>query len=187
MKKLMRAALAAGVMLAASQAWAVQGTFALQDGSYSITVEEEGANLVVVEPNKRSVYTPAGDGSHQFHNDNTGSDFYLRVVDDNTLEAGRVPVSSAPSILKRLDTAAAMAAVEENDALSTLAESYAERAEADPANAQAWSFCSAVAFKRAMGEGGESAQFAQQTAQVLQTILVGSANPCPDAILPQYW
>lgn len=187
MKKRLRAAFAAGFLLAAGQVWAVQGTFALQDGSYSITVEEEGANLVVVEPNKRSVYTPAGDGSYRFHNDNTGSDFYLRVMDDNTLEAGRVPQSGAPSILRRLDMTAAMAAVEENGALSALAESYAERAESDPANAQAWSFCAAVAFKRAMGEGGESAQFAQQTAQVLQTIMVGSANPCPDAILPQYW
>lgn len=187
MTKLLHAALAAALMLGVGQAWAVQGTFALQDGSYSITVEEEGANLVVVEPNKRSVYTPAGDGSFQFHNANTGSNFYLRVLDDNTLEAGRVPAAGSPSILKRLDTAAAMAALEENGELSALAESYAERAGSDPANAQAWSFCSAVAFKRAMGEGGESAQFARQTAQVLQTILVGSANPCPDAILPQYW
>jgi hypothetical protein len=184
---LSRAALAAGLLLAIGQVHAVDGTFVLQDGSYSITVEEEGANLVVVEPNKRSVYTPAGDGTYQFHNDNTGSDFYLKVLDDDTLEAGRVPQAGSPSVLKRVDAAAAMAAFEENDELATLAERYAELAQSDSANAQAWSMCSAVAFKRAMGEGGDSAQYAQQMAQVLQTILVGSANPCPDAILPQYW
>jgi hypothetical protein len=184
---LSRAALAAGLLLAVGQAFAVSGTFVLDDGSYSITVEEEGANLVVVEPNKRSVYTPAGDGLYQFHNDNTGSDFYLRVLDDDTLEAGRVPQTGSPSVLKRLDASAAMAAVEENDELTALAERYASLAQSDAGNAQAWSMCSAVAFKRAMGEGDESAQYAQQMAQVLQMILVGTDNPCPDAILPQYW
>jgi hypothetical protein len=186
MHKLPHAALAAGLALAFGQAFAVNGTFVLQDGSYSITVEEEGANLVVVEPNKRSVYTPDGTGRYVFHNANTGSNFYLTVLGDDTLEAGRVPLSGAPSILKRVDANAAMAALEENDALTAIAERYAGRAQSEP-DAQAWAMCAAVAFKRAMGEGAESAQFAQQTAQVLQTILVGSANPCPDAIPAQYW
>jgi hypothetical protein len=97
MKMLKYAACAALLLMSAGQAGAVSGTFVLDDGSYSITVEEEGGNLVVVEPNKRSVYTPAGDGSYQFHNDNTGSNFYLRVLDDETLEAGRVPQTGAPS------------------------------------------------------------------------------------------
>lgn len=187
MKLLSRAALAVAFVLAAGQAFAVDGTFVLQDGSYSITVEEDGGNLVVVEPNKRSVYTPDGSGRYRFHNANTGSNFYLRVIDDNTLEAGREPQSGAPSILKRVDTAAAMAAFEENDELTAIAQDYAERAQSEPDNAQAFSFCSAVAFKRAMGEGAESAQFAQQTAQLLQSIMEGTVNPCPDAIPPQYW
>jgi hypothetical protein len=38
-----------------------------------------------------------------------------------------------------------------------------------------------------MGEGDDAAQFARQTAEVLRSILVGTQNPCPDAILPQYW
>jgi hypothetical protein len=187
MKMIIRAALATGLVLAMGQAGAVSGTFVIEDGSYSITVEEEGGNLVVVEPNKRSVYAPAGDGSYQFHNDNTGSDFYLRVLDDNTVEAGRMPQSGSPSILKRVDMGAKVAALEENDELSALAERYATQAETDPVNAQAWSMCAAVAFNRAMGDEAQSAQFAQQTAQILQSILVGSNNPCPDAILPQYW
>lgn len=186
MKMLSRVALAAALVLAAGQAFAVSGTFVLQDGSYSITVEEDGGNLVVVEPNKRSVYTPDGGGRYRFHNENTGSDFYLQVLDEDTLEAGRVPQGGAPSILRRVDAAAAMAAFEQNDALASIAQQYAERAQSDPANAQAWSFCAAVAFKRAMGEGAEAAQFAQQTAQVLQTILETGANPYPDAIPAQH-
>ncbi|HEY4555919.1 MAG TPA: hypothetical protein VIG68_05730 [Lysobacter sp.] len=187
MKIPMRAALLAALLVPAMPALAVEGTFVLDDGSYSITVEEDGANLVVVEPNKRLVYAPAGDSSYRFHNDVTGSDFYLRVLDDDRLEAGRVPQTGAPSILKRVDTAGAMAAMEANTALTDIAEAYAERAQSEPDNAQAWSFCSAVAFKRAMGEGEEAARFARQSAEVLRSILVGTANPCPDAIPPQYW
>ena len=187
MRKTMWAALAALAMGCAGQAWAVEGTFVLDDGSYSITVEEADGNLVVVEPNKRSVYTPDGRGRYTFHNDNTGSDFYLSVLDDNTLEAGRIPQSGSPSILREVDVAGAMAALESNDEYGAIAERYASLAESDPANAQAWSFCAAVAFKRAMSSNAEFGAYASQTAQVMQQILVGTGNPCPDAIPAQYW
>ena len=185
--KTMRAALAALAMACAGQALAVDGTFVLEDGSYSITVEEADGNLVVVEPNKRSVYTPDGSGRYTFHNDNTGSDFYLRVLDDNTLEAGRLPQNGTPSILRKADTAAAMAALESNDEYTAIAERYASLAASDPDNTQAWSMCAAAAFKRAMSDEAEFATYAGQAAMVLQQILVGSANPCPDAIPAQYW
>lgn len=187
MRKTRWAALAALAMACAGPAWAVEGTFVLDDGSYSITVEEDNGNLVVVEPNKRSVYTPDGNGRYTFHNANTGSDFYLRVLDDATLEAGRLPPTGTPSILKKVDVAGAMAALESNDEYSAIAERYASLAESDPDNTQAWSFCAAAAFKRAMASEAEFGAYAAQTAQVLQQILVGSANPCPDAIPAQYW
>lgn len=187
MQKTMWAALAVLAMGYAGQARAVEGTFVLDDGSYSITVEEENGNLVVVEPNKRSVYTPDGSGRYTFHNDNTGSDFYLSVLNDTTLEAGRIPQTGSPSILKKVDVAGAMAALESNDEYSAIAERYASLAESDPDNTQAWSFCAAAAFKRAMSSEAEFGAYAAQTAAVMQQILVGSANPCPDAIPAQYW
>ncbi|HEY4530422.1 MAG TPA: hypothetical protein VIG97_08885 [Luteimonas sp.] len=186
MSRIWQAVLAAAVLLCVGHAFAVPGTFVLDDGSYSITVEEDGVNLVVVEPNKRSVYTPDGSGDYVFHNANTGSDFYLRVIDASTLEAGRVG-GGPPSILRKVDVVGAMAAVEANDAQIAVAERYAALAESDPDNAQAWTMCSAVAFKRAMGEGGDFAQYARQTAQVLQLILTSPGNPCADAIPAQYW
>lgn len=187
MKTTMRTALAVLAMGCAGQAWAVEGTFVLDDGSYSITVEEENGNLVVVEPNKRSVYTPDGSGQYTFHNDNTGSDFYMRVLDDNTLEAGRLPATGSPSILRKADATAAAAALESNDEFAAVAERYAELAGSDPDNTQAWSMCAAAAFKRAMSSEADFAAYATQTAAVMQQILVGSANPCPDAIPAQYW
>ena len=187
MRKTMWTALAVLAVGCAGQAWAVDGTFVLEDGSYSITVEEADGNLVVVEPNKRSVYAPDGSGLYTFHNDNTGSDFYLRVLDDNTLEAGRLPPTGTPSILKKVDVAGAMAALESNDEHSAIAERYTALAESDPDNAQAWSMCAAAAFQRAMSDEATFGAYATQAAAVLQQILVGSANPCPDAIPAQYW
>lgn len=78
-----------------------------------------------------------------------------------------------------------MAALEENHALTTIAQGYAECVVSDPDNAAVWSFCAAVAFKRTTSEGAESAQFAQQTAGVLQAIMEGTGNPCRDAIPSQ--
>ena len=187
MRKTTWAVLAAVAMACAGPVLAVEGTFVLDDGSYSITVEEVDGNLVVVEPNKRSVYTPDGSGRYTFHNDNTGSNFYISVLDDNTLEAGRIPQTGSPSILRKVDVAGAMAALESNEEHSAIAERYAELAQSDPDNAQAWSFCAAAAFKRAMSTEAEFGAYASQTAQVLQQILVGTANPCPDAIPAQYW
>lgn len=186
MRGIWQAALAAVALLCAGPVAAVQGTFVLADGSYSINVEEDGGNLVVVEPNKRSVYTPDGSGAYVFHNDNTGSDFYLRVHDESTIEAGRVG-STTPWMLKKVDAAGAAAALETNDAHVAVAERYAALAESDPDNAQAWSMCSAVAFKRAMGEDAAFAQYAQQAAQMLQLVMTGPANPCEDAIPARYW
>lgn len=186
MRGIWQAVLAAAALLCVGHAGAVQGTFVLADGSYTINVEREGQNLVVVEPNKRSVYTPDGSGAYVFHNANTGSNFYLRVHDESTIEAGRVG-SATPWILKKVDAAGAAAAFEANDVHMAVAERYAALAESDPDNVQAWSMCSAVAFKRAMGEDAQFAQYAQQVAQTLQLITTSPANPCEDAIPARYW
>ena len=186
MRGFWQAALAAVALLCAGQVGAVQGTFVLADGSYSINVEEDGGNLVVIEPNKRSVYTPDGSGAYVFHNANTGSNFYLRVHDESTIEAGRVGTTT-PWMLEKVDATSAAAAVETNDAHIAVAERYAALAESDPNETQAWAMCSAVAFKRAMGEDAQFAQYAQQTAQMLKMIMASPANPCEDAIPSQYW
>src|SRR5690606_41523740 len=93
---------------------------------------------------------------------------------------------SAPT-LRQVDVAGAMADLESNDEYGDIAERYAELAQSAPDNAQAWSFCAAAAFKRAMSTEAEFGAYASQAAQVLQQILVGTANPCPDAIPAQYW
>lgn len=163
------------------------GTYVIEDGSYSITIEEESGNVVVVEPNKRSIYERQGDGSYQFYNSNTGSTFSLRFLDKRTVEADRVPSEGTPSILKRVDTPAANKALEMNETYAAVARRYSEMAQTDPSNAQAWTMCSAVAFKRSLSDGEDFSRYAMQMSETLKVILEDTGNPCSDAIPNEYW
>ena len=181
------AALAAAALLWVGRAGAVEGTFMLADGSHSMTIEEEGANLAVVEPFKRSVFVHDGSGAYVFRDANTGAAFYLRVHDESTIEAGPVGADT-PWILKKVDAATAMAALDAYRTYAALAERYAGLAEWDPDNAQVWSVCSAVVFRRSKGEDAGFAAYARQAAQSLQAILgFPEENPCEDAIPARYW
>ncbi|MNF59525.1 hypothetical protein D3C84_411180 [compost metagenome] len=163
------------------------GTYVIEDGSYSMEVEQDGDDLVVVDSNKRSIYKRQSDDSYQFHNPNTGSTFSLRFLDERTVEADRVPSAGMPSILKRVEMQAAAQASTVNEAYAAIAQHYQGMAQSDPANAQAWTMCSAVAFKRSLSDGKDFSRYARQMAETLKLLAVDSANPCSDAIPDSFW
>lgn len=165
----------------------LDGTYVIEDGSYSMDIEQDGSDLVVVEPNKRSIYVRQGDGSYHFSNPTTGSTFSLRFVDERTVEADRVPSSGTPSILKRAEVQAATEASSLNQAYAAIAQRYREMAQSDPDNAQAWTMCSAVAFRRSQVAGEDFSHYARQMSETLKLIAVDSINPCSDAIPDAYW
>jgi hypothetical protein len=72
----------------------------------------------------------------------------------------------------------------ERSRLERIARGYAERAQSEPADAQAWSFCSLAALSRATG-GGQAQLL--QAASALRSISTTSTNPCPDAIPQASW
>ncbi|MCY1346514.1 hypothetical protein D9M68_280210 [compost metagenome] len=165
----------------------IDGTYVIEDGSYSMDIEQDGSDLVVVEPNKRSIYVRQGDGSYYFSDPTTGSTFSLRYVDERTVEADRVPSSGSPSVLKRVEVQAATEASSLNQAYAAIAQRYGEMAQSDPDNAQAWTMCSAVAFKRSLADGEDFSRYARQMSETLKLIAVDSINPCSDAIPDAYW
>lgn len=164
----------------------LNGRYVLDTGSYSIQVEQVGNDVAVVEPNKRSVYTRQGDGSYQFYNPNTGSTFSLRFIDADTVVADRVPSAGTPSTLKRAAAPLQARAAALNRSDIEVAERYSQMALSDPANAQAWTMCAAVAFKRSQSDAADFARYASQAAQSLK-LLVADSNPCADAIPDGYW
>jgi hypothetical protein len=169
------------------------GTYILEGGSYSIEVMQDGDDLVVVEPNKRSPYARQSDGTFHFYNPNTDTVYGIRVVDDRTIEAfkpfqdGNVPtrlvrVGGAPQPEAPRETASPG-----NDP-AAIADRYQELARTDPDNVQAWTACAAAAKKRQLATSAEADAYAVQMAEVLKLILVDPGrSPCEDAIPASAW
>jgi hypothetical protein len=165
------------------------GTYMVEGGSYMIELREEGNALVVVEPNKESAYALQADGSYTFYNPNTDTNYGIRILDANTIEAFKPDYPDNPGTrLVRMGggMASDAGAVDsgESDRYGAMAEHYAGLIETDPVNVQAWTACSAVALKRSMSNPGEADAYAAQMVAMLQLMDV-SSSPCPDAI-PQW-
>ncbi|WP_342246957.1 hypothetical protein [Pseudomonas sp. OTU5201] len=165
----------------------LDGTYVLEGGSYSINIEQDGDNLVAVEPNKRSIYERQPDGSYQFYSENSGSTFSLHLLDPGTIEMDRVPSAGNPSTLNRVEVRAAAQVSAVNQTYALIAEHYRELAQSDPDNVQVWTMCSAVAFKRSLSEDEDFSRYARQVSESLKSIAVTSTNPCSDAIPSSYW
>lgn len=159
------------------------GTYMIEGGSYMITVEQDGGNLVVVEPNKRSEYTLQADGSYHFHNPDTDTTYGIRVLDANTIEAFKPFADSAPTRLVRMGGGSDAGTAEpgDSDRYGALAEQYAQRIETDPDNVQSWAACAAVAMKRSIATSAEADAYAAQMAAMLQA-MDAAGSPCPEVI-----
>ena len=182
-----------GVSTAAAAQKVSDGTYVLEGGSYSIEVIQDGDNLVVVEPNKRSPYTRQSDGTFHFYNPNTDTVYGIRVVDNRTIEAFK-PFQSGnvPTRLVRLGGAPRQEATgnpgSSGTDLGAIADRYQQLAQSDPDNVQAWTACAAAAKKRQLATGAEADAYAAQVADVLKLILVDpSRSPCEDAIPASVW
>ncbi len=159
------------------------GTYMLEGGSYTISLEMDGGNLVVHEPNKDSSYTRQADGSFQVYNPNTNATYGIRVIDERTIEAFKPNVpESAPSRLVLINRAVAegeAVSSDESEKWSEIANSYMERSQSDPANVQSWTACGAVAMKRSVASKADADAYAQQMASMLRQ-MDAAVSPCPE-------
>ena len=182
------AAVAFGLLCAIVSATAVaqtaNGTYMVEGGSYSITVEQDGDSLVVVEPNKRSEYVRQPDGSFHFYNPNTDATYGIRVLDERTIEAFKPFVDgNAPTRLVLMGGGGAGGGVSAGgeDRFGAMAEQYAAMIESDPDNVQSWTACAAVAMKRSMSNDGEADAYAAQMAEMMR-MMDAASSPCPEVI-----
>lgn len=167
------------------------GTYMVRDGGYTIEVSHDGAGMRVQEPNKDSHYTQVSPGTYQVYNENTQTNYGMRVVDDHTLMAFKPDQPDAPPTeLVLINSAPGEVGVTVSDEVAgryeALAEQYRQKSESDPANIQVWTACSAVALKRSVSNAQEADAFSNQMAAMLKQMLVDTnTSPCPDAI-PQW-
>lgn len=165
------------------------GTYVMDGGSYSINVEFVDGGLQIVEPNKTSLYTLAGNNEYRFTNPTNGITYGLRVLDDSTIEAFKPGSSQPATTLKRSSmTLDAGEANPDSAKYEALARKYAELTATDADNVHAWSACGAAALGWANMPADQAKDMARQSAQLLKSIMVDmSSSPCPDVIPNDVW
>lgn len=165
------------------------GTYMLEGGSYTITIEADGDGLLVREPNKDSPYTRYDEDEFHFWNDNTQTNYGLRYLDERTIEAFKPDVPG--NVGSRLVLVGGNTGIVESDdsgRWEQLAQDYSARIESDPANVQAWAACAGVAMKRSVSTVEDADAYARQMAQMLQQMMPeGSASPCAEVMPDSVW
>jgi hypothetical protein len=176
----------------------------LDGGSYSITIRREGDALIVVEPNKTSPYRRQPDGTYHFYNPNTETNYGIRILDNQTIEAfkpdqpgntpsrlsrvGGPPPPPAPEPAPAPAPAADPAPPPPASNAGAVAERYRKLSETDDKDAQAWTACAAAAKKRELATAAEADEYGRKMAMVLKQIVVDtSRSPCEDAISAAVW
>ena len=165
------------------------GTYMLEGGSYTITVETDGDGLLVREPNKDSPYTRFDEDEFHFWNDNTQTNYGLRYLDDRTIEAFKPDVpGNVGSRLVLVGGGTGIVESDDSERWEQLAQDYSARIESDPANVQAWAACAGVAMKRSVSTVEDADDYARQMAQMLQQMMpAGSPSPCAEVMPDNVW
>ena len=182
-------ALAMLVSATAQAATITPGTYMLEGGSYTITVETDGDGLLVREPNNDSPYTRFDEDEFHFWNDNTQTNYGLRYLDDRTIEAFKPDVpGNVGSRLVLVGGGTGIVESDDSERWEQLAQDYSARIESDPANVQAWAACAGVAMKRSVSTVEDADAYARQMAQMLQQMMpAGSPSPCAEVMPDNVW
>ena len=182
-------ALAMLVSATAQAATITPGTYMLEGGSYTITIETDGDGLLVREPNKDSPYTRFDEDEFHFWNDNTQTNYGLRYLDDRTIEAFKPDVpGNVGSRLVLVGGGTGIVESDDSERWEQLAQDYSARIESDPANVQAWAACAGVAMKRSVSTVEDADAYARQMAQMLQQMMpAGSPSPCAEVMPDNVW
>ena len=182
-------ALAVLVAATAQAATITPGTYMLEGGSYTITIETDGDGLLVREPNKDSPYSRFDEDEFHFWNDNTQTNYGLRYLDDRTIEAFKPDVpGNVGSRLVLVGGGTGIVESDDSERWEQLAQDYSARIESDPANVQAWAACAGVAMKRSVSTVEDADAYARQMAQMLQQVMpAGSPSPCAEVMPDNVW
>ena len=177
------------VSATAQAATITPGTYMLEGGSYTLTIESDGDGLLVREPNKDSPYTRFDEDEFHFWNDNTQTNYGLRYLDDRTIEAFKPDVpGNVGSRLVLVGGGTGIVESDDSERWEQLAQDYSARIESDPANVQAWAACAGVAMKRSVSTVEDADAYARQMAQMLQQVMpAGSPSPCAEVMPDNVW
>lgn len=167
-----------------------EGTYTTSDGSYSINVRYDAKTntIIVVEPNKTSEYTSAGNGEYGFTNPKNGIEYRLAIVDATTLEAFKPGGKDSSTKLYHSGGVDEPASSEDFEKYQEIAAKYLEKMASDSDNAQLWAFCAAAANARSTMNADGFESYAKKAIKQVATIMENTtSSPCTDAMPAELW
>lgn len=126
---------------------ATSGLYVIEDGYYSVNAEFSSDGLLVIEPNKNSLYKRTEDKEeYVFVNPTNHIKYGIRVIDDATIEAFKPDHPDINSTILKLKTASAVVSPAVDNEMDKIARKYQNLSETDNINTQTWTFCALVAM-----------------------------------------
>lgn len=161
------------------------GPYTSSDGMYTVNMEFKNNTLVIIEPNKTSVYVLTGDNMYEYINPDNGKHYKMQVGDETTL----IAFGSTGSTNFYFSGGLSKAASKEQFAFyQKVAEEYKNKMKEDPDDAQMWALCAAAATNRASLNDEGFEEYARATILSLRQIVTDQRTcPCPRAIPPALW
>lgn len=160
-----------------------KGNYTSSDGRYTVSVEQDGALISLIEPNKKNVYKKTN-ANYYRHADPQYGAFYLRVVSEHKFYSGK---TNSNEILFTADNTDSEEPITSADNCP-LYDKYLKLSKTDTEEAQAWSFCAAAALAKCTYNAAASLAYVKTIIESLKSILVDQNKcPCEDVITKAEW
>ena len=152
--------------------------------TYTVSVIQDGNTITITEPNRSNQYKSNG-GAIYNHAEAKYSNFYIKVVSENSYMAGKQGAK------EQLFTFTGDSTTDVNVLPSgiddcPLYDKYLKLAQTDEVEVQAWAFCGAAALAKCTYS--DSSDYLEPLIKALKSIAVDpSTCPCQDAISQTEW
>lgn len=159
------------------------GTYVLEDGSYTVNVEFGNGTLTTIEPNRRATYTEVSPGVYDYVNTNYNNRRYrMTVINERTLEASKPDMDSAPTRLVLAKAPDHSKPVPNNAEWNNIAQKYMALTNSDPDNVQSWTACANTAMARSHLTQAAADSMARDNISILKDTFGMTTSPCPDVL-----
>ena len=162
---------------------ATNGTYVLEDGSYTVNVEFGNRTLTTIEPNRRATYIEVSPGVYDYINTNYNNRRYrMTVIDDRTIEASKPDMDSPPTRLVLAKAPDLSKAVQSNAEWNTIAQKYMALTSSDPDNIQSWTACANAALGRSHLTQAAADSMVRDNIAILRDTFGINTSPCPEIL-----
>lgn len=160
-----------------------KGNYTSSDGKYTVSVEQNGSLISIIEPNKKNTYKKAN-ANYFYHADPKYGEFYVRVVSDSKFYSGKTNGGENLFTANNSESEETITSADN----CPLYDKYLKLSKNDPEETQAWSFCAAAALAKCTYNPTASVAYVKAIIESLKSILVDQSKcPCEDVITKAEW